>query len=136
MMLLILLFLDIFFKVLTNNILFFFLPFLLIYFLKTYKSFWILFLASSLINDLMLYIPLGFTGLIIGGFFLFLLFLKKFVSFESKNLVFLLNFLMQAIYIFSIFYFLKLQSFNLFFYIFLINFLFSSFIIFIYKVFF
>ncbi len=136
MMLLILLFLDIVFKVLTNNILFFFLPFLLIYFLKSYKSFWILFLASSLINDLMLYIPLGFTGLIIGGFFLLLLFLKKFVSFESKNLVFLLNFLMQAIYIFSIFYFLKLQSFNLFFYIFLINFLFSSFIIFIYKVFF
>lgn len=134
MMLLILIFLDIIFKIFTNNILFFFLPFLLIYFLNTYKKFGFFFITSSLINDFMLHTPIGFTGLVIGGFFLFLLFLKKFISFEGKNIIFLLNFLLQIIFIFFLFYFLKINSPLLFFYIFAINLVYSTFIIFIYKV--
>ena len=134
MTLLLLILLDIIFKVLSRNTLFFALPFLLIYFINGYKNFWILFILSSIINDFMLYLPIGFTGLVLGSFFVFLIIIQRFITFETKSSLFYLNFFLQLIFTISLLYFLKINSFYFFVYFFISNLLLSTFIILIYRV--
>ena len=133
MTLFILIFLDIIFKIISKNSLFFVLPFLLIYFFIGNKNFWILFILSSIVNDLMLYLPIGFTGLILGSIFVFLIIIKRIITFETKNSLFFLNFFVQLIFIISLVYFLKLNNYYFFSYLLISNLILSTFIILIYK---
>lgn len=128
--------LDFLIKILFQPTLFFIFPFLLIFFLKANKNFFLTFIFSTIFYDLFFHLYLGFSGLIIGAFFIFVIILKKFFNLEEKSTIFFLNVLMQLIYLISLLYFLKLYSLNVFLHIFLLNLIISTFVIFIYRIFF
>jgi len=129
----VLLLLDIFFKLITSNKLFFLLPILLIFFLNNSKNFLLTFFLSSFINDFMINLPIGLTGLTLGSFFVFLIILKKFININSKNSVYFINIILQLLFWGVVFYFLKLNSLSLFLSTVLLNIIFSTFLIFLYR---
>ncbi len=127
---------DFLIKILFQPTLFFIFPFLLIFFLKADKNFFLTFIFSSILYDLFFHLYLGLTGLILGSFFLFITLLKRIFNLETKNSIFFLNVLMQIVYLICFFYFLKLYNINIFINILIINIIVSTFIIFVHRIFF
>lgn len=122
------------FRTLVSKNLFFILPFILIYFVNKNKYFIAIFLSFSFLNDILLVLPIGFTGLVLGLSILILYIISSFINMDKLLGLILSMSLMLLILIFIIFYF-KLQylSFEFIFYLFLINILYSLFILIVYK---
>ncbi|MCS7183801.1 MAG: hypothetical protein NZ866_00425 [Patescibacteria group bacterium] len=134
MIILVTLILDVIIKLLFNKLIFLGLIISLIYFLYSNKYFLISYFTSSLVNDVILILPLGFTGFYFGLILLFFKFLNFFFSLEKDLIILLL--MAISIFLFSSFIWYSYFKFNLnlhFFISIFFNLLFIGIIYFIFK---
>lgn len=129
-----LLILEFFCRTLISKNLFFTIPFLLIYFSNKNKYFIPIFLTFSFLNDLILVLPMGLTGVVLGFCILLSYLFSSFINLNKFLGFAILIFIDLLIFISSIFY-VKFNSLPMPFlsYVFIINFFYSIFIIIIYK---
>jgi len=85
-------FFDIFLKIFLNNkFIFLYLPILYFFYLNQDRSFFLFFFILSILNDIYLFLPFGFTGLILSILFLVSMLIFRF--FEKDNLIIILMYL-------------------------------------------
>ncbi|GIW66266.1 MAG: hypothetical protein KatS3mg095_0164 [Candidatus Parcubacteria bacterium] len=113
--------LDVLLKTFLNKLIFLGLIFTLIYLLNN-KNFILPYFVFSIVNDLIMILPLGFTGFYFGIVLILLTFFNRFAFFEKEiNLYIILGFSVILIFIFSWYYYFGFNINLLFFILLIIN---------------
>ncbi|GIW65885.1 MAG: hypothetical protein KatS3mg094_404 [Candidatus Parcubacteria bacterium] len=118
--LLLIIFLDVLFKLLFNKLIFLGVSFSLIYFLNNNKNFYLSYVIFSFLNDLILLLPIGFTGFYLGIILILITIINKFISFDEEINSYVVLVISLLIFFIFIWYYYLGFNFNFLFFKFLI----------------